>query len=100
MLTISKLPSLTVLDARALTGTQLEHANQLFVEFRERELLPASEAWRDETRQALDRAVLVDMLGLAENIVEPLALLRRQWCAETSVRGGKNTGPADSETPP
>ena len=93
VLTISKLPALTVLDPRSLTASQLDRANGIFEEFRLRELLPANEAWRDESRQALDRAVLIDLLGISEEVLEPLALLRRQWCAEPSVHGGKDTAP-------
>ena len=93
ILTISKLPALTVLDPRSLSATQLNRADDIFEEFRLRELLPANEAWRDETRQALDRAVLIDLLGITEEVLEPLALLRRQWCAEPSVHGGKKTAP-------
>ena len=93
ILTISKLPALTVLDPRPLTAMQLGRADDIFHEFRHRELLPANEAWRDETRQALDRAVLIDLLGITEEVLEPLALLRRQWCAEPSVHGGKKTAP-------
>ena len=90
-LTISRLPALTVLDARVLSAMQLQRADDIFGEFRNRELLPANEAWRDEARQALDRAVLIDLLELPDDIVEPLDLLRRQWCAEPSVHGGKST---------
>ena len=93
MVTISKLPALTVLDPRRLAAMQLDRAGDIFEEFRLRELLPANEAWRDETRQALDRAVLIDLLGITEEVLEPLALLRRQWCAEPSVHGGKKTAP-------
>ena len=93
ILTISKLPALTVLDPRSLTAAQLDRADEIFEEFRQRELLPANEAWRDETRQALDRAVLIDLLGIEEGVLEPLALLRRQWCSEPSVHGGKGTAP-------
>ena len=38
-----------------------------------------------------DRAVLVDLLHLPEVALEPLAILRDQWCAEPSVHGGKKT---------
>ena len=93
VLTISRLPALTVLDTRVLSEAQLERAETIFGEFSCRELLPANEAWRDSVRQALDRAVLIDLLELADDIIEPLELLRRQWCAEPSVHGGKNTAP-------
>ena len=93
VLTISKLPALTVLDARRLSDEQLDRAGQIFGEFEGRRLLPANEAWRDDMRQALDRAVLIDLLQLPQDTLDPLALLRRQWCAEPSVHGGKNTAP-------
>ena len=93
ILTISKLPELTVLDPRSLTAAQWEQTANIVEEFRNREMLPANEAWRDQTRQDLDRAVLIDLLGLPENILENLALLRKQWCAEPSVHGGKETAP-------
>ncbi len=92
-LTISRLPALTVLDTRQLSAEQLGRADEIFKEFAGRELLPANEAWRDGIRQALDRAVLVDLLELPDDIMEPLELLRRQWCAEPSVHGGKSTAP-------
>ena len=93
VLTITRLPSLTVLDTRELSAAQLECADTIFNTFRNQDLLPANEAWRDEARQALDRAVLIDLLGLPEDVLEPLDLLRRQWCAEPSVHGGKSTAP-------
>ena len=92
-LTISNLPSLPALDVRTLTESQLRLALRLFTEFAARDLLPANEAYRDETRQDLDRAVLCELLGLPESILEPLALLRRQWCEEPTVHGGKSTRP-------
>ncbi len=49
---------------------------RLFAEFPEHDFLPANEAYRDETRQAIDRAVLCVLLGLPESIPGPLAGLR------------------------
>ncbi len=93
-LTISRLPELTVLDPRELSPKQFDLADRMFEEFSDRDFLPANEAWRDKTRQELDRAMLTDLLQLSEDILEPLALLRRQWCAEPSVHGGKGTHPS------
>ena len=56
-------------------------------------MLPVNVAWRDEVRQALDRAVLVELLELPEDVLEPLALLLHQWCAEPSAHGGKSAAP-------
>ena len=93
ILTISALPSLPVLDMRELSDAQLGDAKAIFDAFTERDFLPANEAYRDETRKALDRAVLCDLLGLPETILEPLDVLREQWCAEPTVHGGKSTRP-------
>ena len=94
ILTISALPSLPALDVRALSEAQLGDAAAIFEAFAEREFLPANEAYRDPARQALDRAVLVELLGLPEAVLEPLGALRRQWCAEPTVHGGKSTRPS------
>ncbi len=50
-------------------------------------------AYRDEVRQALDRQLLIDVLGLDSDLLDGLDLVRRQWCAEPSVHGGKPTRP-------
>ncbi len=91
ILTITELPKLPVLDTRKLSATQHKQAKEIFQRFKKQEFLPANEAYRDETRQSLDRAVLVELLGLPQAILEPLDLLRRKWCAEPSVHGGKHT---------
>ncbi len=93
ILTVSALPSLPVLDVRKLSEAQLGDAKAVFDAFAERELLPANEAYRDDTRKALDQAVLCDLLGLPKSILEPLDVLREQWCAEPTVHGGKSTRP-------
>ena len=93
VLTISRLPDLPVLDPRSLSAGQLARARDVFASFRDASLLPANEAYRDEARQALDRALLVELLELPAEILDPLANLRRQWCGEPSVHGGKRTAP-------
>ena len=93
VLTITTLPALPALDPRRLSRAALERGARIFAEFRGAPLLPANEAWRDETRKALDRALLVDLLDLPESVLAPLDRLRLQWCAEPSVHGGKNTAP-------
>ncbi len=92
-LTITRLGELLMLDPRQLTEAQIEHAQSLFDQFATREFLPANEAYRDSTRIALDEAVLVDLLKMPHEVLEPLAVLRRQWCAEPTVHGGKETRP-------
>jgi len=100
-LTISRLPELRVLDPRTLSEAQLETADRIFDAFKARTFLPANEAYRDETRQALDKALLVDLLDVpaanlgltAESLMDAVEVLRWQWCSEPSVHGGKKTRP-------
>ena len=88
-LTITRLPLLPIIDLRQLTEKQIKLAERIFDEFSTQELLPANEAYRDKVRQKLDQAVLIELLGLPSDILEPLALLRDLWCAEPTVRGTK-----------
>ena len=90
-ITITQLPSLTVLDPRELSQEQLAQAEAISKQFKAVEFLPANEAYQDDARKALDRAILVDLLGLPKAVLEPLDILRNQWCAEPSVHGGKKT---------
>ena len=91
MLTISRLPDLLVLDPRRLSDKQINRARHVFDRNRDRRMLPANEAYRDEARHELDRALLIDVLGLPEELMEPLTALRDTWCAEPTVHGGKAT---------
>ena len=93
-LTITALPDLPIVDPRHLDDSRLAAAERIFDEFRDRRFLPANEAYRDRTRIDLDRAILVDLLRLPENVLDSLDVLRRQWCSEPSVHGGKSTRPA------
>ena len=95
-LSISKLPELVTIDVRQFSADQLVMAEAIFNDFKEQTFAPANEAWEDETRKSLDRAVLVDLLGLPADIMEPLDLLRRKFCAEPSVHGGKSTALKES----
>ena len=91
VLTISGLPNLMVLDPRAISSSKLEQATDIFGQFRSVPFLPANEAYRDASRMELDRAVLIDLLELPEDVLAPLENLQRQWCNEPSVHGGKST---------
>ena len=94
IITITAILDLPVLDPRTLSGEQVEHCSTIFREFQDRPFKPANEAYRDETRQALDRDLLfgpTSVLKLDSGLEEGLDLLRKQWCAEPSVHGGKGT---------
>ncbi len=93
-ITITKVPSLPVLDTRALSPDQVDRCNGIFEELRDRSFLPANEAYRDDTRKALDRSLLFgppSVFELAPELEAGLDLLREQWCGEPSVHGGKST---------
>ncbi len=89
--TISRLMNLSTLDTRKLTANQHKLAAKIFDRFKQKPFLPANEIYHDETRHALDHAVLIELLGLPESILEPLDILRKKWCFEPSVHGGKST---------
>ena len=92
-LTVTRLADLVSVDPRSLTDEQLSAAGDVFERFRQRPLLPANEAYRDEARQELDAAVICEVLRLPAEVLAPLAILRTQWCEEPSVHGGKSTRP-------
>lgn len=93
VLTISELPNLMVIDPRTFPDDKLKLDEDIFVQLSNVPLLPANESYRDTARQSLDRSVLIELLALPEKILEPLDNVRRPWCAEPSVHGGKSNGP-------
>ena len=92
-ITLDRRPKLPVIDPRVLTEAQLTCARHIYDNFKGRTFLPAYEAYRDETRQALDCMVLVELLGLPVEILSELDLLRRQWCEEPSVYRSESKSP-------
>ena len=78
-----------VLDLRELTDGQLATAEEIFNEFRDKELMPAYLGDADPNRALLDRRVVCDLLGFGEEVYEGVRRLAAKWCAEPSVHGGK-----------
>ncbi len=89
-MTIRSAESLPVLDFRALSDGQLAVAEEIFGDFRGRELLPAYLADADANRALLDRRVVCDLLGFDVNVYRAVRRLAAKWCAEPSVHGGKS----------
>ena len=87
--TIRSVETLPVLDFRALSDDQLATAQDIFEEFREKELKPAYIADADPNRALLDKRVLCDLLGFDRDTYEAVRRLSAKWCAEPSVHGGK-----------
>ena len=86
---IRSAETLPVLDFRTLTTEQLAKAEEIFEEFRDKELMPAYLADADSNRALLDRRVICDLLGFDESIYQGVRRLAQKWCAEPSVHGGK-----------
>ncbi len=91
---VSQLPELPTLDYRQLTQAQHAKAAAIYARFTEGDarltLRPANEAYRDEARALLDRAVMEELLGLNwSDLAMPLHVLRHQWCSEPTVYGSK-----------
>jgi len=95
-ISISAQPDLPMLDTRKLSAKQHRQAAEIFDRFKTKDFRAANEAYHCESRHALDRAVLIDLLGLPETILDPLDLLRLKWCNEPSVHGGKKTRPSQT----
>ena len=86
---MSAIPTLPVLDFRALSDDQLATAEDIFNDFRDRELKPAYLADADPNRALLDGRVVCDLLGFDQSVYEGVRGLAAKWCAEPSVHGGK-----------
>ena len=92
--TVTAIPRIPTLDMRALSDDQHRAAREAFEALRDRQFLPFDQIDEDEARAELDRALLVDVLGLPASLCEsdgPLALLRRKLAAEPQIHGGKRS---------
>lgn len=99
-LTLTRLANLTTVDCSALDDQEIQTANAIFDEHSTKAFLPANQAWEDENRHNLDEAVLCDLLKLhlhanlgRREFLDSVRILRKQWCEEPSVHGGKTTHP-------
>lgn len=104
IITRSALGDLPTLDFRALSDNQHDSAKEIYHRFTTSDttltFLPASEAYHDDARHELDRAVLEELLGFNwDELQDPLDTLRHQWCAEPTVNGGKTTRPGYQHVP-
>lgn len=92
-LSIGRVEEIPVLDVRRLDAAQFTECEEIYSRFRLRDFLPANEAYRDDARMDLDRAVLCEVLGMPDSSLDAIDTLRCQWCAEPTVHGGKPTRP-------
>ncbi len=92
--TVTGIPHIPTLDVRALSDEQHARAREAFDALRSERFLPFDQIDEDEARARLDRALLVDVLGLPESLCAaggPLDTLRRKLAAEPQIHGGKRT---------
>ena len=78
-----------VLYSCALSDEQMATAQDIFEEFREKELKPAYIADADPNRALLDKRVVCDLLGFGRDAYEAVRRLSAKWRSEPSVHGGK-----------
>ena len=95
VVSIRSAESLPILDLRTLTDDQLSTAEEIFDDFRDRDLMPAYLADADPNRALLDRRVICDLLGFDQDTYRAVRRLSAKWCAEPSVHGAKKR-PADA----
>ena len=92
--TVTTIPEIPTLNLDALTPAQHAAAHDAFEALSELRFLPFDQLDDDPARAELDRALLVDVLGLNETIAGsggPIDLIRRKLAAEPQVHGGKRT---------
>ena len=85
IVTVTSIADLPWLDPTALNPEALQYAVDLFDEFRTHPLLPLGQAYRDPTRQALDKRFLSEVLGFSRSATQQFQHLVQKWCAEPSL---------------
>ena len=94
MTSVTVIPEFPALDVRALSIDQHAMAKRVFEELSSERFLPFDQIDEDPARAELDRRLLVEVLGLPEELCEPggaMELLRRKLAAEPQIHGGKKT---------
>ncbi len=92
-ITVSQLPQLLSIDFRSFDTKTINATTELFDNFCRVKFLPANESYRDKNRIALDDELFVGVLGVSKQVMRDFEVIRKQWCAEPSVHGGKGTAP-------
>ena len=88
------LETLTTLDVRRLASWQLDEAQAIWRDFRERKFLPFHHCAFDPARIELDRRIVSDMLGLGDDALAAVTRLRGLLASEPSIHGSKRAEPA------
>ena len=83
------LETLITLDVRKLEPWQLEEAQQIWRDLRNRKFLAFHQCAIDPARIELDERIVRDLLGLGEEAVAAVARLRTLLASEPSIHGSK-----------
>ena len=83
------LESLITLDVRKLEAWQLEEAETIWRDFRDRKFQSFHQCAVDPVRIELDERLVRDVLGLGEDAVAAVARLRTLLASEPSIHGSK-----------
>ena len=92
--TVTSIPTFATLDLRGLTTTQHEAARFGFQSLRKERFLPFDQIDEDESRAALDRLLLLNILGLDPELCSrggPMERLRATIASEPHIHSGKRT---------
>ena len=88
---VSAIATLPYLDISKLDEQAIETASSIFGEMKNETLMIICQADIDPVRKELDRRILCDVLRLPEEASKKFDLIRKIWCAEPSVHGGKKS---------
>ena len=83
------LETLVTLDVRKLDAWQLEEAQAIWRDFRDRRFQSFHQCAVDPVRIELDERIVRDMLDLGENAVAAVARLRTLLASDPSIHGSK-----------
>ena len=93
--THTSIQNFPTLDVKALCSEQLSNAEKAFDDVRNNRMLPIHQIDHDAARHDLDRRILIDVLGLPQEICDdggPIDRLRLKMSIEPQIRGTKKTG--------
>ena len=83
------LETLATLDVRKLEAWQLEEAQEIWRDFRDRKFQSFHQCAVDPARIELDQRIVRDLLGLGEDAVATVTRLRSLLAADPSIHGSK-----------
>ncbi|MGI9307211.1 MAG: hypothetical protein ACR2P5_07920, partial [Gammaproteobacteria bacterium] len=84
-ISLSRLPTMPVLDLTALSSAQLAAARRGFNAIKTKEFLPFSRINEDSARAELDKIILIDVLGLPKTTLDGVKTLREKLSREPSI---------------